>query len=281
MSETLTIAVDGGELGGCREGSGPRTAVMLHGGPALSDYLDSFTPLLGEIFTTIRFQQRGLAPSTAGEPYTVETAVADAVAVIDQTAGERAWIIGHSWGGHLALHMLAAQGARLEGAIIVDPLGFDVEVVPDFGANMQRGLSDDQLSRMAEIDALEQAGEASEAESLESLRIVWPNYFANPAAAPPMPPMDINLQAHMGIWASVAEHCAAGTLTRGLPFVPASLPVLFVHGALSPMPVRTTTDSAALIPHSRVEVLDGCGHFPWLEDERGTVDVIRTFAEAA
>jgi pimeloyl-ACP methyl ester carboxylesterase len=47
------------------------------------------------------------------------------------------------------------------------------------------------------------------------------------------------------------------------------------------MPVRTTTDSAALIPHSRVEVLDGCGHFPWLEEERGTVDVIRTFAEAA
>jgi pimeloyl-ACP methyl ester carboxylesterase len=211
----------------------------------------------------------------------VETAVADTVAVIDQTAGGRAWIIGHSWGGHLALHMLAAQGARLEGAIIVDPLGFDVEVVPDFGANMQRGLSDDQLSRMAEIDALEQAGEASEAESLESLRIVWPNYFAKPAAAPPMPPMDINLQAHMGIWSSVAEHCSTGTLARSLPFVPASLPVLFVHGAQSPMPVRTTTDSAALIPHARVEVLDGCGHFPWLEDEQGTVAVIRAFAESA
>jgi len=281
MSETLTMAVDGGELTGWREGGGPRTAVMLHGGPALSDYLDSFTPLLGETFTTVRFQQRGLAPSTAGEPYTVETAVADAAAVIDQAAGGRAWIIGHSWGGHLALHLLATQAGRLEGAIIVDPLGFDVGVVPDFGANMQRGLSDEQQARIAEIDALEQAGEASEAESLESLRIVWPNYFADPASAPPMPPMDINLQAHMGIWASLTEHCSGGTLTRGLPSVPPSLPVLFVHGAQSPMPVRTTTGSAALIPHARVEVLEGCGHFPWLEDERATVDVIRAFAEAA
>jgi len=59
MSETLTIAVDGGELAGWREGSVSRTAVMLHGGPALSGYLDSFTPLLGETFTTVRFQQRG------------------------------------------------------------------------------------------------------------------------------------------------------------------------------------------------------------------------------
>ena len=85
------------------------------------------------MFSTVSYQQRGLPPTTIRAPYTVEANVADAVAVIDQVAGERAWIVGHSWGGHLALHMLAACPERLEGAIILDPLGAYLEVFEEFG----------------------------------------------------------------------------------------------------------------------------------------------------
>ena len=43
--------------------------------------------------------------------------------MIDEAAGGRAWIVGHSWGGHLALHLLAAIPERIAGAVIIDPLG--------------------------------------------------------------------------------------------------------------------------------------------------------------
>jgi pimeloyl-ACP methyl ester carboxylesterase len=80
-----------------------------------------------------------------------------------------------------------------------------------------------------------------------------------------------------GTFASVREHEQAGTLTRRLPDVPSSTPVLFVHGAKSPMPVRTTTMTAELIPHARVEILPDAGHFLWHEDPAGTHDAIARF----
>jgi len=81
---------------------------------------------------------------------------------------------------------------------------------------------------------------------------------------------------------SIREHEHAGTLERGLPAVPQSLPVLFIHGVRSPMPVRTTTRTAELIPHARVDLLPEAGHFLWLEDPDGMRDAIAAFvADAA
>lgn len=263
--ERLSISTPAGEIAAWRDGEGAETAVLLHGGPGLSDYLDTLAPLLGERFRTVRYQQRGIEPTTVGPPYTVETHVADAAAVIDQAAGGRAWIVGHSWGGHLALHMLVACPERLTGAVIVDPLGAYMDVLEEFSASLRRGLDGTRIERLDEIEAREDAGDASEQESLESLGIIWPNYFADPATAPPMPPLRFSMEVFGNTFASVHDHAGRGTLTAGLPGVPASIPVLFLHAAQSPMPPRTSVDTAALIPHARVELIDGCGHFLWLE----------------
>ena len=280
----FTIDTREGTIGAWRgESAAGPVAVLLHGGPGMSaTYLDPLTDLLADVFSTVSYQQRGLPPTTIRDPYTVEANVADAVAVIDQVAGERAWIVGHSWGGHLALHMLAACPERLEGAIILDPLGAYLEVFEEFGENMTAPLSDAQRARAEEIDAKEERGEATPEESREAFSLVWPSYFADPATAPPAPDLSFDVAAFAGTIASVKEHEQAGTLTRRLPDVPSSIPVLFVHGAKSPMPVRTTTMTAELIPHARVEILPDTGHMLWHEDAEGTHDAIARFvAESA
>ena len=280
----FTIDTRDGTIGAWRgEGTTGPVAVLLHGGPGMSaSYLDPLTDLLADVFSTVSYQQRGLSPTTIREPYTVEANVADAVAVIDQVSEERAWIVGHSWGGHLALHMLAACPERLEGAIILDPLGAYLEVFEEFGENMTAPLSDAQRARAEEIDAKEERGEATPEESREAFSLVWPSYFADPATAPPAPDLSFDAAAFAGTIASVKEHEQAGTLTRRLPDVSSSIPVLFVHGAKSPMPVRTTTMTAELIPHARVEILPDAGHMLWYEDPAGTHDAIARFvAESA
>jgi proline iminopeptidase len=276
---SFTIETRDGTIGAWRgEGTAGPRAVLLHGGPGMSGtYLDPLTAMLGDVFSTVSYQQRGLPPTTIRDPYTVEANVGDAVAVIDQAAGERAWIVGHSWGGHLALHMLVACPERLEGAIIVDPLGAYLEVLEEFGTRMTAPLSDAQRARAEELDAKEERGEATLEESREAFNLVWPSYFADPAAAPPCPDIALDVATLAGTFASVREHEQAGTLTRGLPDVPSSIPVLFVHGAKSPMPVRTTTMTAELMPHARVEILPEAGHFPWHEDPAGTHDTIARF----
>jgi pimeloyl-ACP methyl ester carboxylesterase len=263
--ERITVSTPAGEIAAWRGGSGAETAVLLHGGPGMSDYLETLTPLLGERFRTIRYQQRGVAPTTIGPPYTIEAHVADAFTVIDQEAGGRAWIVGHSWGGHLALHMLVACPDRLAGAVIVDPLGAHMDVLEPFGVQLQTGLTDAQRERSAELEAREDAGEATSEDSREALAMVWPNYFADPATAPPMPPLEFGAAGYADTFAAVGEHAERGTLVDGLPHVPASIPVVFIHGERSPMPMRASTATAALIPHARVVAIADAGHFPWLE----------------
>jgi proline iminopeptidase len=264
--QRIRIATPDGDIGGWTGGTGTETAVLLHGGPGMSDYLESLSPIAGRRFRTIRYQQRGQAPTTIAGPYTVDAHVADAAAVIDAEAGGRAWIIGHSWGGHLALHMLTACPERIAGAVIIDPLGAGIDVMEEFVQNLQAGLDADRRRRFNEIEAREEAGEATPEESLESLGIVWPNYFADPPTAPPMPPaLRLSPEVLTPTFASIAEHAGRGTLTTGLPKVPAEIPVLFIYGARSPMPPRTTIDTAALIPHAQVEAVEDAGHFPWLE----------------
>jgi pimeloyl-ACP methyl ester carboxylesterase len=276
--QPLVVTTPDGEIHGRRfDGEGP-LAVLLHGGPGMSaSYLDPLVPLLTDAFSPILHQQRGLPPTTIGEPYTVESNVADAAAVIDEAAGGRAWIVGHSWGGHLALHMLVACPERIAGAIIVDPLGAHLEVMEEFGERMEAPLTDEQRARVGVIEAKEKAVTATTEESMEAFRLVWPSYFADPPTAPPMPDIELTVPTFAATMASMRNHDEAETLVRGLPAVPAEIPVLFVHGASSPMPVRASTESAKLIPHAQVEIVAGAGHFTWHERPDEVRDAISAF----
>lgn len=270
----VVVSTPEGEIHGWRHGHGEHTAVLLHGGPGLSDMFETLTPLLADLFTCVRYQQRGLAPTTIREPYTVDANVADAAAVIDAEAGGRAWVIGFSWGGHLALHVLVAHPERVAGAIILDPLGAYVEVLEEFEAAFLPRVPPDRRQRFVELGVVSDAGQASPEQARESWELTWPCYFADYLTAPPAPVVSSNGACFAGTLASINEHAERGTLTHGLPRVDPGIPVLFVHGRQSPMPVRASTDSAALIPHARVEVLDGAGHFVWLEQPQLTVDAI-------
>jgi pimeloyl-ACP methyl ester carboxylesterase len=132
-----------------------------------ASYLDPLVQVLTGPFSPILYQQRGLPPTTVGEPFTVETHVADAAAVIDEAVGGRAWIVGHSWGGYLALHVLVTCPERLAGAIIIDPLGAHVEVMAEFGERMEAPLAD-AAGAGAEIEVKEGGRHGDVEESMEA-----------------------------------------------------------------------------------------------------------------
>jgi proline iminopeptidase len=263
VARDLEVAVPGGVLHVWRKGSGP-PALVLHGGPGLSEYTE---PLVGELedaYTVYRYQQRGLAPSTTSGPFDIETHVADAVAVLDGMGIERTYVVGHSWGGHLAMHLAIHHPDRLLGLVAVDPLG----AVPDGGeADLERILTErtppEGAARAFELDQRALAGEGTPEDFLEGLAIIWPGYFSSPVAAPPMPVIDVSIQCYAGTFESIHEHFTRGTLQEMLPRM--WVPSVFLLGAASPIPPEHGIASAALIPGARHEVLDDCGHFVWLE----------------
>ena len=151
------------------------------------------------------FQQRGLEPSTIAGPFTIEQAVADIGSVIDGLGWERAWLVGHSWGGHLAFH-----------AAVVDPRAAPrrPERRPLGGGRRRRGrgLRDAPSSSpgsrrscrpgLQELDDMDDAGTATEADVEEMIDIVVGVLLRHARrGSAPMPPLAVSTAAPpSGCW---------------------------------------------------------------------------------
>jgi pimeloyl-ACP methyl ester carboxylesterase len=57
------------------------------------------------------------------------------------------------------------------------------------------------------------------------------------------------------------------------------VPVGFVHGSRSPMPLAASTDAAERIPGAWVEVVEGAGHFVWVEAPGAVRAALRRLTE--
>jgi pimeloyl-ACP methyl ester carboxylesterase len=258
----FTTHDDGPLIAGRRSGSGP-PVLLLHGGPGLGfDYLRDLADELAQENDVAWYQQRGLEPSAAEGPYTVAMDVGDARRVLDALGWQRAFVVGHSWGGHLAVHVAEAMPERLLGVLAVDPLGSVGDGRwPEFDEEMFRRTPEAVRARAREIDELSMAGRADDELALEGMGLVWSAYFADPERAPPMPELRIASQRSAEMVPSIQAELPA--LEAGLSGI--RVPVGFVHGSRSPMPLAASTDAAERIPGAWVEVVEGAGHFAWVE----------------
>ena len=249
-------------LAGRRAGAGA-PVLLLHGGPGLGfDYLRGLADELAQENDVAWYQQRGLEPSARGGPFSVAIDVEDARRVLDALGWSTAYVVGHSWGGHLALHVAAAMPERLLGVLAVDPLGSVGDGRwPEFDEEMFRRTPAHVRARAREIDELAMAGAADAELALEGLRLVWPAYFADPEHALPMPELRYAGERSAAMVPSILAELPA--LEAALPAI--RVPVGFVHGAMSPMPVAASTDAAERIPGAWVEVVEGAGHLVWVE----------------
>jgi pimeloyl-ACP methyl ester carboxylesterase len=116
------------------QGQDSRNPVLLflHGGPGNSamSYADRFTGELVKHFTVVFWDQREsgktatLNPSP--KPLTVSRFVQDAIEVIDylcnRFAKKGVYLVGHSWGGYLALRIAEEKPDRLLVCIAMSPM---------------------------------------------------------------------------------------------------------------------------------------------------------------
>jgi proline iminopeptidase len=276
--EPFEISVDGVVLAGMRGGSGS-AALLLHGGPGIPDYTGPLAAELAPLVTTIRYTQRGIEPSYPGPPYSVEVHAADALAVLDGHGIERAWLIGHSWGGQLALHLAVSHPERLLGIVCIDPLGAQSDTLDEYRQNFRTRMTAEEWASVEELDARSEDADVSvperERAALECHHLLWPHYFADPSVAGPDYLNRLGVECADQTSGSIKEHFERRTLAEGLPSV--RLPALFVHGENDPLPVRCSTETAALMHDATVELISRCGHFPWLERPGAVADSLSRF----
>ena len=105
-----------------REYPGPgRPVVLLHGVASNSRIWLLVGPLLQERFHVYALDQRGHGESDKPDRgYDFATVAGDLAAFVNELGLQRPVVVGHSWGGNVALEFAATHPQRLAGLVLVD-----------------------------------------------------------------------------------------------------------------------------------------------------------------
>lgn len=271
------IDIEGTSLWTVTSGSGP-PMLLCHGGPGLWDDLSDVAETVSDLLTVHRYDQRGCGRSTGHGPYTITQSVADMEALRGAFGYER-WIVGgHSWGASLALHYALAHPERVRALVLIAGIPIWCGFRAAYDAERIRRLGDD-AGRYAELKARERTPE----EERERVILSWATDFADRVTAKEYaahllrdPALTPNYECNAQINAETHALDEAALLERyrGL-----DVPVLIVHGTEDPRPHSSGDVLLETLPDARRTILDGAGHFPWVETADAFRGAMRAFVE--
>jgi len=124
--ERQSIAVNGVALNYVRAGSG-RPVVLIHGNPGSHhDFTLSLFEKLAQSYHTIAFDRPGHGHSERSGTFgtTVEVQAAMIRDALQKLSIEKPLLVGHSWGGSLALAAAVAYGSELSGIVLLAPAAY-------------------------------------------------------------------------------------------------------------------------------------------------------------
>jgi pimeloyl-ACP methyl ester carboxylesterase len=131
VSDFATTSPDGTRICASQSGSGP-PLVVVHGIAAdAGRFAGDAPPRLDEHFTVFAMDRRGRGASGDAEAYTYAREVEDLVAMIDAVSAEaghaRIFVLGHSFGGLVALDALP-RTTRIAKLVVYEPYSPEVPV---------------------------------------------------------------------------------------------------------------------------------------------------------
>lgn len=111
-------------------GDGP-PMVLLHGLGSAHRIWDLAAPLLSERFHVVAYDQRGHGSSEKpGEGYDLDTMTADLRGLVEALGLGRTFVVGHSWGGSVALAYAGVYPDDCAGVALVDGGLVQIQDIP-------------------------------------------------------------------------------------------------------------------------------------------------------
>lgn len=243
----LYVRVDGNPSSG-------NVLIAIHGGPGMaSDYMTSLEQLAGSDLAVVPYDQRGTGRSTSppGDPanYSLRKYVEDLEAVRQAVGVEQIHLLGHSWGGVVALRYATVYPQKVRSIVLMGS-----------GATSLRAARDAQAYKSQRITALQQQGVMPATPT--SVRDILPSYFSDPHFEPPdeLRNLCCNPAVEQLTWSALGDFDFTADVAR------LDHRVLFLWGEDDPFGMPMAEASVKVLSAAQVEfvVLDKCGHF-WHE----------------
>lgn len=255
--------------------------LLLSGGPGLDvEYMTPIAQELGSSYKCLLLEQRGTGqsqpPAVTAENMTVKLAIEDIEALRVSLKLERIAIIGHSWGGMLAMAYAAAHPDRVQSLVLVDSGGMDSSFSRVFQDNITARESVSDRQRIAEAEAATPGIANAKAAYVAVLRLLTPFYFFDRALgeriAANSPNDIINPETAELMRDDTAKHYNVRKQMTAF-----RRPVLIIQGRQDPMPESTAIETNHALRNSTLVFLDECGHFPWIEQPKEFFSLVRAF----
>ena len=257
--------------------------VLLSGGPGFTvDYMVGVAEFLPASYQRIFYEQRGTGRSRltmTAENMTLQQVVADLEALRVHLKQERIFLVGHSWGGMLAMAYAAAHPDRVDRMILIGPGGPTLEFVQWFNDNIRMRLRPEDLEAERYWDDAPKRGVDVDKAALESIRAITPGYFFDRAKGiafgSTLPDGTITVRVNELLFADMAK----GYDSRpGLAKL--DRPVLIVQGHQDPIGDKTAEDIHKAIKSSTLKYINQCGHMPWVEQPDQFRRILAEFLES-
>ena len=281
--DTGHVAVQGARIFYESSGRGD-PIIVVHGGPGMDhSYLLPGMRRLARSNRVIFYDQRG-GGRTEGEvsraTVSFDTFLGDISALADSLRLGRFTLMGHSWGGLIALRYAARHPDRLRALVLmnsVEPGRRYIVQSSDLLAKKRTTEDSIEYARILKSDALKRR-EASAVNAL--LRVTFRTLFTDRALAQQLViDLDQRTVSNMGPVASMVM-TSAGTFDFWTEAASIRVPTLILQGADDAMPLEMVRELARTIPGSRLSIIEGAGHFPYIEKPTDTIGAITRFLAA-
>ncbi len=183
-------------------------------------------------------------------------------------------VVGHSLGGGVAMQLAYQHPELVDRLVLVGSGGLGREV-----SWLLRSLTlpgSEYLMPVVFPHFIKQPGDAlvrclrGAGVQLPQLEQMWQSYASLSQAE--------NRQAFIRTLRSVIDPRGQVIDARDRLYLAAAMPTMIVWGDQDPIiPVEHAYAAHEAIPHSRLEIFEGCGHFPHVEDADRLVDVVCDF----
>ncbi len=268
QSKSGYVDVQGARLFYTTFGSG-EPVVVIHGGPGLDhSYLLPQMNVLAHGHELIYYDQRASGEST-GSVDSVSITPArfvDDLETLRKALGlEKMNLLGHSWGGLVAMEYAMRYPQRTKSLVLLNSVGANSDFMAPFvKTRIARTTHDDSVA-MASLQSSPGFASANPEIMSRFTRIIFKTYFFDRRLADSLTlTFNQNTASHFfPIFGLMGKFLNRYDISDQLATIPCS--TFVVSGDVDPIPPEVGENIAQRIKNSRYLLIDHCGHFPYIE----------------
>jgi proline iminopeptidase len=236
---------------------------------------------LAERRQLVLYDQRGRGASQAPpgpRAARIEHDAGDVPALRAALGLDRWDVLGHSWGGGIAMLAAALDPAGTRRLVLVDPVGTRSEGwLDELHDRALLRLDDPQRALLdAASDAIAGAADPGDPAHISAYAAaLYPAWFADRELATLFTPPRSTSRTGAAVSARLRrDGYDWRDLVRGLP-----VPTLVIHGEEDLVPVDVARETAALLGQARLALLPGAGHLPFWESPAPFFALVEAFLD--